>query len=105
MSRRMVTQQPWPDTMDALLAAPASHHGLLDNGRARVLKVVIEPGAREPERTHRAPSVMMVDEPVRIRYYAGGTLRFESRHAPAARPAICSVSLTSPFKCYFVFVL
>jgi hypothetical protein len=82
MSRRMVTQQPWPDTMDALLAAPASHHGLLDNGRARVLKVVIEPGAREPERTHRAPSAMMVGEPARIRYYAGGTLRFESQARP-----------------------
>ena len=85
MSRRMVTQQPWPwpDTMDALLAAPASHHVLLDNGRARVLEVVIEPGgACEPEHTHPAPSVMMVDEPARIRYYAGGTPRFESQARP-----------------------
>jgi hypothetical protein len=69
-----------------------------------VLKVVIEPGAREPERTHRAPSVMMVDEPARIRYYAGGTLRFESQACPATRPAICSISLTAPFKCYFVLM-
>jgi hypothetical protein len=67
--------------MDALLAAPASHHVLLNNGRARVLEVVIEPGAREPEHTHRAPSVMIVEEPARIRY-AGGTLRFESQACP-----------------------
>jgi len=90
--------------MDALLAAPASHHVLLDNGRARVLEVVIEPGAREPEHTHRAPSVMIVEEP------AGSATRaahcgLNPRHAPATRPAICSISLTSPFKCYFVLVL
>jgi hypothetical protein len=83
-NRLEATQQPWPwpDTMDALLAAPASHHVLLDNGRVRVLEVVIEPGAREPEHTHRAPSVMMLDEPARIRYYAGGTPRFESQAPP-----------------------
>jgi len=88
-----------------LLAAPASHHGLLDNGRARVLKVVIEPGAREPERTHRAPSAMMVDEPARIRTTRAARCGLNPRHAPATRSAICSVSLTSPFKCYFVLVL
>jgi hypothetical protein len=43
-------------------------------------------GAREPEHTHRAPSVMMLDEPARIRYYAGGTLQFESQ-APPGNPA------------------
>jgi hypothetical protein len=68
---------PWPPSMDALLAAPASHRLLLENDRVRVLDVVIEPGAREPEHTHRAQSVMIIDEPARIRYYAGGTLQFE----------------------------
>ena len=33
---------PWPETMDAVLAAPASHRILLDNDRVRVLEVVIE---------------------------------------------------------------
>jgi quercetin dioxygenase-like cupin family protein len=41
------------------------------------VEVVIEPGAREPEHTHRAASVMIVDEPARIRYYAEGELRLE----------------------------
>ncbi len=77
----MTTEQPWPwpDRMDALLAAPTSHRVLVDNDRVRVLEVVIEPGTREPEHTHRAPSVMIIDEPARIRYHQGGTLLFDSQ--------------------------
>ena len=77
----MTTQQPWPwpERMDALHAAPASHRVLLDNDRVRVLDVVIEPGAREPEHTHRAASVMIVDELARIRYYQGAAVQFESQ--------------------------
>jgi len=65
--------------MDALVAAPASHRVLLENDRVRVLEVVIEPRTREPEHTHQAASVMIVDEPARIRYYRGGTLQYESQ--------------------------
>jgi quercetin dioxygenase-like cupin family protein len=80
----MATQQrwPWPETMDALQAAPASHRLLLENDRVRVLDVEIEPGSREPEHTHQAPSVMIVDEPARIRYYQGDALLFESQAGP-----------------------
>jgi hypothetical protein len=76
-----MTAQPWPwsETLDALVAAPNSHRALLENDRVRVLDVVIEPGAREPEHTHQAPSIMIIDEPARIRYYQGDVLRFESR--------------------------
>ncbi len=82
----MTTTQPspWPPETDALLAAPASHRVLLENDQVRVLDVAIEPGAREPEHTHQAPSVMIIDSPARIRYYAGGTLQFESAARPAA---------------------
>ena len=76
---------PWPETMDALRAAPASHRLLLDNGRVRVLEVVIEPGTREPEHTHQAPSVMIIDEPAAIRYYQAGTMLFES---PEPEPGV-----------------
>ena len=62
---------PWPETMDALPAAPASHRVLAENDRVRVLEVLIEPETREPEHTHQAASVMIVDEPARIRYYQG----------------------------------
>ncbi len=86
----MTTEQPWPwpEAMDALLAAPASHRVLLDNDRVRVLEVVIEPGAREPEHTHRSASVMIVDEPARIRYYLGDVLRFESQARSGSPPGV-----------------
>ena len=64
--------------MDALVAAPASHRVIMENSQVRVLDVVIEPGNREPEHTHEAASVMIVDEPARIRYYEGDARQFES---------------------------
>lgn len=53
----MTTPQPrsWPEKLDALVAAPALHRGPLDNDRARVLEVIIEPEAHEPEDTQQAP--------------------------------------------------
>jgi len=86
----MTTEQSWswPETTDALLAAPASHRVLLDNDRVRVLEVVIEPRTREPEHTHRAASVMIVDEPARIRYYVGSAMQFESPEHSGAPPAV-----------------
>jgi hypothetical protein len=90
MSGSMTTQQPWPwpEEMDAPQAAPASHRVLLDNDQVRVLEVVIEPGTREPEHTHRAVSVMIVDEPARIRYYEGDALRFESPARSGSTPGV-----------------
>jgi hypothetical protein len=51
---------------------------LLETPEIRVLEIVIEPGAREPQHVHRSPSVMIVDEPARIRYYDSETLTFTS---------------------------
>jgi quercetin dioxygenase-like cupin family protein len=89
MEAGMTTERPWPwpwpETMDATSAASSSHRVLLDNDRVRVLDVVIEPGTREPEHTHRAPSVMIVDEPARIRYYVGDAVQFESQARPGVR--------------------
>jgi methylmalonyl-CoA/ethylmalonyl-CoA epimerase len=68
----------WPCELDALIAAPDSHRLLFENDRVRVLEVVIESGAREPEHTHRWPSVMIVDRPARIRYFDRGIQTFES---------------------------
>jgi hypothetical protein len=58
---------PWPDTLDAVVAAPRSHRVLFENERTRVLEVMIGPGQRELTHTHRWPSVMMVNRPARIR--------------------------------------
>ena len=89
MLDRMKAEQPWPwpETMDALRAAPSSHRVLIENDQVRVLEVVIEPGTREPEHTHQSASVMIVDESARLRYYVGSELRSESpeRSEPGVR--------------------
>jgi hypothetical protein len=84
----MAQPWPWPETMDALLAAPDSHRVLLENDRVRVLDVLIAPGTCEPEHTHRSPSVMIIDEPARIRYFVDGEPRFESSSATDDVPGV-----------------
>ena len=74
--------------MDALLAAPASHRVLIENDRVRVLEVVIGAQTHEPEHTHRAASVMIVDEPARIRYHVGDAPQFESPERSGSPPGI-----------------
>ncbi|SDQ87912.1 cupin domain-containing protein [Natronobacterium texcoconense] len=69
MSDRTDSGWPWPDSLDAVEAAPDSHVVLLENDRVRVVEVIIPPGEKEPLHTHRWPSVMMVDRAARIRYY------------------------------------
>ncbi len=51
---------PWPDTLDALIAAPAYHRLLLENEAVRVLDTTIPPGHTVPVHTHRWPSVSYV---------------------------------------------
>jgi hypothetical protein len=65
---------PWPDSLDGVVAAPGSHRVLFENEYTRALEVTIEPGVREPEHTHRRPSIMVVHQPARSRYYTGDTL-------------------------------
>jgi hypothetical protein len=74
---------PWPDSLDAVVAAPGSHRVVFESHVTRVLEVTIAPGEREPEHTHRWPSVMVVHRPARIRYYAGDTLTFTSPDRPS----------------------
>jgi hypothetical protein len=74
----------WPPSMDAVVAAPESHRVLFENDDVRVLELTIAAGHREPEHTHRDPSVMIVDGPTRIRYYRGDTLTFSSPADTAA---------------------
>jgi hypothetical protein len=48
----------WPDSLDAVKAAPESHRVLFENDKLRILEVTIEPYGFEPMHTHRFPSVM-----------------------------------------------
>jgi hypothetical protein len=49
---------PWPDSLDALSAAPDHHKLLLENGSVRVLDVRIPAGQFVPVHTHRWASVI-----------------------------------------------
>src|SRR5208282_3927197 len=51
---------PWPDSLDALVAAPAHHQLLLEDQRARVLQTRIPAGDVVPLHTHRWGGVAYV---------------------------------------------
>ena len=51
---------PWPDSLDALAAAPAYHQRLLENACVRVLHTLIPAGAKVPVHTHRWPGAAYV---------------------------------------------
>jgi quercetin dioxygenase-like cupin family protein len=87
-ARPSAREWSWPRELDALIAAPDSHRLLFENDRVRVLEIVIEPGAREPEHTHRWPSVMIVDQPARIRYFLRGVQTFESPALDTPQPGV-----------------
>lgn len=65
---------PWPDSLDAVRAAPAHHRVLLDNLSVRVLETRIEPGETVRLHTHRWPAV----------YYFLATGEFVRRDADGA---------------------
>jgi hypothetical protein len=73
---------PWPESLDALSAAPAFHRKLLENERVRVLHTLIPAGALVPLHTHRYPAVAHVISTSHfIRRDHEGNVTFDSRHA------------------------
>jgi len=51
---------PWPDSLDALVSAPAHHRLLFENEHVRVLEVRIPAGQIVPVHTQRWPSVVQL---------------------------------------------
>lgn len=71
---------PWPDSSDALIAAPQHHTLVFENDVVRVLETRILPGDRTPVHTHRWPSVLHVlSWSDFIRRDASGTVVVDSR--------------------------
>lgn len=71
---------PWPDSLDALRAAPNHHRLLFENERVRVLEVRIPPGCFVPVHTHRWASVAyVVSDSDFLRRDADRNLLFDSR--------------------------
>lgn len=54
------TAWPWPDSLDALTAAPKHHTRILENDRVRVVHTHIPPCDFVPVHTHRWPGVVYV---------------------------------------------
>jgi hypothetical protein len=48
----------WPDSLDAVRAAPHNHKILFENDKIRILEVILEPHEYEKLHTHSHPSVM-----------------------------------------------
>jgi hypothetical protein len=51
---------PWPDSLDAMVAAADYHTVLLENEQVRVLRTRILPGQTVPVHTHCWPSVQLI---------------------------------------------
>ena len=78
---------PWPDSLDALSAAPRYHTLLFENEHVRVLETRIPPGACAPVHTHRWPSVLYIFSwSDFIRRDADGKLVVDSRAAGGGSP-------------------
>jgi len=82
---------PWPDFLDALVAAPDHHKLLLENDRVRVLNTRVRAGDRTPVHTHRWPSVLYVLSWSNfVRYDDQGKVLVDSRRVDAFKdpPAV-----------------
>ena len=74
---------PWPDSLDALAAAPEHHRLLFEDARVRVIDTRIPPGERTAVHTHRYPSILyIVSAGDFLRYDAEGNVITDSRALP-----------------------
>jgi hypothetical protein len=74
---------PWPDSLDALVAAPRHHLLRFENDRVRVLETVISPGDTVPLHTHRWPALYHVSGWSHfVRRDEKGNVLFDSRTRP-----------------------
>jgi hypothetical protein len=88
---------PWPESLDALSAAPHHHALLFENEHVRVLETRIPPGDLVPVHTHRWPSVLYISSwSDFIRRDAHGTLIVDSRAAGSGAPLTPSTAIWSP---------
>jgi hypothetical protein len=73
---------PWPDSLDALLAAPAYHQLLLEDQQVRVLHTRIAAGDVVPLHTHRWGGIAYLQSWSHfIRRDERGEILFDSREA------------------------
>jgi hypothetical protein len=63
----------WPESHEAVAAAPKNHKVIYETPELRVLEVTVLPGEREQAHHHQWPSVMVIDSrPTYINYDKDG---------------------------------
>lgn len=88
---------PWPDSLEAIIAAPKYHRILLENERVRVLDVCIPQDHTVPVHTHRWPAVLVVISAGDfVRRDANGDVLFDTRTAEASASPL-SPTWSEPF--------
>lgn len=96
MEQVAASRETWPDTLDALTAAPKHHQCLLENDRVRVLRTTIPAGDIVPLHTHRWPGVAhLISWSHFIRRDENGKVLFDSREA-GSPPAVPSIQWLQP---------
>jgi quercetin dioxygenase-like cupin family protein len=76
----MSTDIEFPESLDALIAAPDHHELLLENDTVRVLDSLVKPGESTPVHTHQWPAVLyIVGTSDFVRKDAEGNVIFDSR--------------------------
>lgn len=78
---------PWPDELDAVIAAPRHHRLVFENEHVRILDTHIPAGETVPVHTHRWPAVYYtLSFSHFIRRDGEGKMLMDSRLLPAALP-------------------
>ena len=80
---------PFPDSLDAVAAAPVHHTVLLENSNVRVLDTRIPPGDTVALHTHRWPSVLHVlSWSDVVRRDDNGSVVLDTRTVPMTLPTV-----------------
>ena len=69
----VITKGEWPDSLDAVKAAPESHAVIYEDSTIRILQVVLQPNKTEPVHTHQWKSVMWFAQATPMTYYQYGS--------------------------------
>jgi hypothetical protein len=81
----------WPDSLDALIAAPAHHQLLLEDREVRVIHTRIAPGDTVPLHTHRWGGVAYLQSWSHfIRRDENGEILFDSRRGEVPPKVPCA---------------
>jgi hypothetical protein len=78
---------PWPDELDALVAAPKHHALIFENERVRVVVTRIAPGETTAIHTHRWPGMLhIVSWSDMVRRDQNGQVLVDTRKPDSKRP-------------------